>query len=162
VLVWRISLRTHARKAFSGEGASLEGGRWNPPGTAVVYTSGTLALATLELLVNISPEDLPLPLVAISAEIAASVGITRIKTAALPKNWRQYPAPAMLQEIGSEWVNAGEFAVLDVPSAVIPRESNFLLNPAHPQFEEIAVGTAELFDPDSRLKRSDTASGKRR
>src|SRR3990172_1776005 len=51
ITAWRIVKARHAANAFGGEGARVEGGRWNSPGTPVVYTSQSAALAALELLV---------------------------------------------------------------------------------------------------------------
>lgn len=67
--VWRITKRKHARRAFAGEGARLAGGRWNIPGTAIVYTSASLSLAALELFVHLDIETVPTDLVAVSAVI---------------------------------------------------------------------------------------------
>ena len=49
---WRITKARHAATAFTGGGAKAYGGRWNSPGTAVVYTAGSISLAILEMLVN--------------------------------------------------------------------------------------------------------------
>jgi RES domain-containing protein len=44
-------------------------------------------------------------------------------------------------------------AVLAVPSAVIPHELNYLLNPRHPHFKRIRVGRPEPFSFDPRLRK---------
>ena len=65
-----------AREPFQdldGEGARLHGGRWNSVGTPVVYTSSTLALAVLEMLVHVDPEDLPKDLVALRPDVPGKV-----------------------------------------------------------------------------------------
>ena len=71
VRVWRICKRAHA--AFDGEGARLAGGRWNRRGTRMVYASGSLSLAALEILVHCDPALLPADLVAIPADIPDSI-----------------------------------------------------------------------------------------
>ena len=71
--VWRICSRRRSRTALQGEGSRLYGGRWNPPGVSVVYTSGSLALAALEMFVNLDPEDMPQDLVSIGATIPDGV-----------------------------------------------------------------------------------------
>ena len=43
--VWRITSARFAATAFSGEGARLYGGRWNPKGWEVVYTAQSQSLA---------------------------------------------------------------------------------------------------------------------
>jgi RES domain-containing protein len=134
-------------------GARLAGGRWNRPGTAVVYTSETLALATLEYLVHVDADDLPADLAGRSAEILDAVAVRRLDASALPADWQRYPAPVTLADIGTEWVDRGETAVLAVPSAIIPFEWNYLLNPAHPQFTRVRVGRAQALSVDRRLLR---------
>ncbi|HMD96123.1 MAG TPA: RES family NAD+ phosphorylase [Terriglobia bacterium] len=153
MIVWRICLRQHARQAFRGEGARLYGGRWNPPGLAIVYCAESLALACLEVLVHVDLEDLPNELAAVSCEIPSSVKALRLEVSDLPFNWREYPSPESLQLIGQEWFRRKEFGVLSVPSAVIPAERNYLLDPLHPDFGKVVVRQPEPFSLDPRLWR---------
>lgn len=149
--VWRICARRHARNAFSGAGARLYGGRWNPPGIAVVYTAGSLSLATLELFVHLDPAHLPPDLAAISATIPDGVELETLSNNELSPRWRAYPALESAQEIGKRWAHRGDTAVLSVPSVVIPHERNFLLNPAHRQFSQIQTHRPEPFQFDPRM-----------
>lgn len=151
---WRICRAAFVRGAFSGRGAADHGGRWNRPGIPVVYTSSSLSLAALEYLVNIDVPDLPSDLVAIPAEIPAGIATRRVDARDLPSSWRSCPAPGALQMVGERWVRKGESAVLFVPSAVIPEESNILLNPAHPDFVRIRIGKPKSFALDPRLRRA--------
>lgn len=77
--------------------------------------------------------------------------VSRLDRKRLPKNWRSYPAPPELQLIGDEWVNLGASAVLEVPSAVIETDSNYLLNPRHPDFTAVTVMDPQGFEFDLRL-----------
>jgi RES domain-containing protein len=147
--VWRICRRKHS--AFDGEGARRAGGRWNRRGTAVVYTSATLSLAVLEYFVNLSPGDAPADLVRIAADLPEDLAVTPLDPAELPRGWRRYPAPESLAEIGTRWAEAAKTAVLAVPSAVVPEERNYLLNPAHPDFRRTSVGKPEPFSLDARM-----------
>ena len=151
IRVWRICARKFAKTAFSGDGARLYGGRWNPSGTAVVYTASALSLAALELFVNLDPEEIPSGLVAIEATIPDDVPIHTIEAASLPRHWRRYPAPVALQSIGADWIAAAHTAVLSVPSTVIPEERNYLLNPAHPDFHRLKIGPPAPFHFDPRM-----------
>lgn len=151
--VWRISKRKYANTAFSGEGTRLVGGRWTPRGVKAVYTSSSLALAALELLVHLEKEDIGTVFVAIAADIPDDLKIKEIARSQLPANWTATPAPEDLSLIGREWLEAGETAVLSVPSAVITVERNFLLNPEHPDFERIKINQPEEFGFDSRLQK---------
>ena len=149
VRVWRLCKRAHA--AFDGEGARLAGGRWNRRGTRVVYASETLALAALELLVHVDPGLAPEDLVAIPAEIPETLPTARVEPRDLLRGWRRYPAPDELAQVGTDWARAGKTAALWVPSALIPRERNVLLNPAHADFARIRIGAPERFAVDPRL-----------
>ncbi len=149
--VWRLCKRAHA--AFDGEGARRAGGRWNRRGTPVVYASQTLSLAALEMLVHADLSLLPPDLVAIAAELPEALAVARIEEAALPRSWRHYPPPEALARLGTDWARGLSSAALSVPSALVPAERNFLLNPLHPDFRKIRVGRPEPFSPDPRLYR---------
>jgi RES domain-containing protein len=112
-----------------------------------------LSLAALEYYVHLDPVDGPDDLVAVSAEIPDDVGRGEIGVQTLPPNWRDYPAPDALADLGTEWVGAGRTAVLVVPSALVPQERNLLLNPAHRDFRRIRPGTPEPFSFDPRMRR---------
>jgi RES domain-containing protein len=148
---WRLTTARFADTAFSGDGARRYGGRWNPKGTAVVYTAATLSLAMLELLVQDQP--LRARYVAVPADIPDDLAIERIDPADLPADWRDPAARDTLRRIGAEWVRRQDTAILAVPSAVIPIETNYLLNPAHPNFGRVAIGVPALLETDLRLLR---------
>ena len=152
--VWRICSRQHIAHAYDGEGARIFGGRWNHPGTRVVYTGATVSLAALELFVNLDPDVCPDDLVAIPAGIPRAVKVTRVERTDLPRCWQRYPAPVQLQDLGNRWVADGATAVLAVPSAVVPQERNYLLNPAHPDFRRMRIGRPESFRFDLRMWKS--------
>ena len=88
--VWRICSQKYAADAFNGEGAYREGGRWNPPGYHVVYTSVSLSLAALEHFVNLELDDLPLPMAALSADIPESVKTASLTIEDLPEIGRAH------------------------------------------------------------------------
>ena len=147
--VWRLCKRRHA--AFDGEGARRVGGRWNRRGSPVVYVSSSLSLAALELLVHADPALLPDDLVAVDADLPAALRRREISERELPRGWRRTPPPEALADLGAAWLASRETAVLAVPSALVPHERNFLLNPAHEDFPRIRVGTAVAFSLDPRL-----------
>jgi RES domain-containing protein len=153
VTAWRIVKGRHAPTAFDGEGARLEGGRWNSPGTPVVYTSQSAALAALELLVHLGRASTLRTYVMIPCTFDEAL-VVRLDSRRLPGNWRSYPAPPELQVIGDEWVREGDSAVLQVPSAVIATDSNYLLNPRHRDFKDIRVLSPQTFEFDPRLLKS--------
>jgi RES domain-containing protein len=151
MVVWRICSQTGIEEAFSGKGPQRNGQRWNPPGAAVVYTADSLALAAIEFFVNMDEQGPPDGLCAISARIPESTRVITVDAGALPPDWRRCTAPESLQEIGAAWLAGGESAVLAAPSAVIPEERIYLLNPAHPEFGAIAIGLPRPFQFDPRM-----------
>jgi RES domain-containing protein len=148
---WRIVKTARLRAAFDGEGARLHGGRWNSPGTALVYTAESQALAALELLVHLQSSQLLLSFSAVPASFDAK-SVEAVDPVRLPRGWRRYPASPALQQLGDRWAAELRSAVLQVPSAIVPDERNFLLNPAHPDFEKIRIGPPVPFEYDARLK----------
>jgi RES domain-containing protein len=145
---WRIVKARHAATAFDGEGARLLGGRWNSPGTRMIYTSATGALAALEMLVHLNRAITLHAYALISCDFDESV-VNDVEK--LPANWQSYPSPPQLQTIGDQWVRSGSSAVLRVPSAVIRNENNYLLNPDHSDFSRIKINNPEPFSFDLRL-----------
>jgi RES domain-containing protein len=153
VTAWRITKRKHARNAFSGEGAREFGGRWNNPGTAIVYTAQSQSLAALEMLVHLDSSELLQKYVLIGVELDESL-IKPVALSALPRHWRSDPPPPEIRSIGDAWVRTGSSAVFQVPSAVVPGENNFLLNPEHQDFAKLRFGKPLAFRFDPRLRGS--------
>ena len=148
--VWRITTRRFVDQAFPGEGAKRYGGRWNKVGQAVVYTAESRALALLEMRVQDAP--LHAHYVLIPASLPASVSMETFSDTSLPKNWRSLASRETLQLLGGQWLMQMRSCVLEVPSAVIPAERNFLINPLHPDFKPIALGLPELLETDLQLR----------
>ena len=146
---WRIVKEKYAASALSGEGARLNGGRWNAKGRPVIYTSASLALAALETLVHLNPRIL-LRYVAGSIRFDAAL-VEIIDPDALPTDWRAEPPPLSTQRLGDLWLTEARSAILEVPSVIVPAESNYLLNPAHADFRKVVIGKAEAFGFDPRL-----------
>jgi RES domain-containing protein len=150
ILAWRIIKQKHAKTAFTGEGARLYGGRWNSPSRPMVYTSESRALALAEILVHLESSGPISRYVTIRVEIDETF-VANIPSGDLPKNWRADPAPKRLQIIGDGWLVSQVSAVLRVPSAVVVGESNYLLNPSHPDFPRLKIKGSEKFLVDRRL-----------
>ena len=146
---WRIVKEKHVATALSGEGAAKTGGRWNPRGAAMVYASATCSLAALETLVHLNPQVL-FNYRTIRLEFDQSL-VERLRLAALPPDWKAEPPSLSTRRLGDEWAGALRSAILAVPSVVIPDETNYLLNPAHPDFGRIAISQPADFAFDPRL-----------
>ena len=80
------------------------------------------------------------------------VEIEEIDQACLEPNWSDISPPESLQKYGDDWIRAGRTAILCVPSAIVPVENNYLLNPAHPDFNRLIISPAEECSIDPRIK----------
>jgi RES domain-containing protein len=118
----------------------------------MVYIAEHASLAILEVLVHLGGAQLLPDHVLFGVEFDEAL-IEAVDEAALPEGWRAFPAPVGLRPIGHQWVVEGRSAVLSVPSAVVPSERLYLLNPQHPDFTEIQIGEAQAFPLDARLQR---------
>jgi RES domain-containing protein len=151
VHVWRLTRRAH--QALDGEGARLYGGRWNSEGVAVVYASATLALAALEYLVHVDPQDVPDDLVALRVDVPDAAAAETVAVADLPADWNTLDDHPACVARGDAWAAVGTALALRVPSAIVPEEGNVLLNPAHPGMRLVRVAAARPFAFDPRLPR---------
>lgn len=147
--VWRLARREHS--ALDGEGARRAGGRWNSPGIPVVYTASALSLAVLELLVHTDPDLVPNDLHAFEIDVPDSLPSSLLDISTLPSNWRQIPNHPGCRALGDRWLEGRSQALLGVPSAVVPEELNYLINPAHPDARLIQVVRSRAFSLDRRL-----------
>ena len=155
---YRLIKTKFAATAYSGEGARLYGGRWNCPGTAVVYLAGSVSLAMLEVLVHTEDatllESYSIGEVTYDDTKATASRPSLVTTFAakdLPSTWKDIPASHETQAIGDEWIAAGKTVLLKVPSVVAPGEFNLLLNPAHRDLAKLMIGPLAPFRFDARL-----------
>ena len=150
IRAWRIVNARNAATAFSGDGSRRSGGRWNSRGYRAVYLADSLALATLEVMVHgVSYETLQ-NYVCILATIPNKI-IQEVDQKSLHRNWRNDLPPAELRELGDRWLNEQKSAALKVPSAVIPVEFNYVLNPHHKDFGKIEIAEPLSLAFDKRL-----------
>lgn len=154
--IYRICRKKRVKsleEAFDGVGASKIGGRWNPRGMPAAYTSESISLAFLEILVHADLEDLPDDLVCVSAHIPDNVNVYELHISNLPKNWRDIdPAPLALATTGKNWIEKREFLLMSIPSVVIPSERNFIINPEHAEFHKLSDFKIQSFEIDPRLR----------
>jgi RES domain-containing protein len=150
ITAWRIVDPAYIDDAFTGEGPRRRGGRWSPAGVLVVYTASSVSLAMLEIIVR-TERALRLPEYALFSCSFPEAIVETLDRRRLPANWRDYPAPVELQQIGAEWLDSRESAVLEIPSAVVEQEVNYLLNPEHEDFRSIDIGEPRPFKLDPRL-----------
>ena len=148
MLVYRITKAMYADRLVASGGAA----RWNSRGQFVIYTAATRALACLENVVHRGSEGLSSTFRVMVIDIPDTIGIETVDPQTLPADWVDYQQYKSCQPIGGEWLNSNRSAVLRVPSAIIPNEWNYLLNPAHPDFSSIRLVQTEPFIFDPRIK----------
>jgi RES domain-containing protein len=136
--------------ANDGEGAKLFGGRWNHKGIPMIYRAETASLSALEVLANSA--NLPAGMALVEIEIPEYLPIVDVQTRELPAGWDYSVPSSASKDIGTEWARHKIAAVMSVPSVIIPRERNYLLNPLHHDFRQIRFGKAEPFVFDPRLR----------
>ena len=144
-----MSRQKYAR-SLSASGAS---NRWNFDGEFVMYTGSSRSLSTLELVVHRNAVQLaePYKMMVISVSDEERL-VTEVRQTDLPSNWRTVDAYSVLQDIGSEWYRSKRSLLLRVPSAVITREYNYLINVHHRDFNDnVALVRTEDYFWDERL-----------
>lgn len=151
VRAWRLVREKRAADAFTGEGARLYGGRWNPPGLRATYLSAARSLAALEVLVH-EAERVPSGRFLFFEVRFAEALIEEVSVDLLDADWRSYPPRKSTIEIGRRWIQSGTSAVLRVPSQMIPEESNYIVNPEHPRSEEVEIQDPQPFTFGPRMR----------
>jgi RES domain-containing protein len=149
--VWRIFPERFRATAFTGVGGLYAARRWNHLGTLMVYCATSPALATLELFVNLDPNEAPDDLLMAAVEIRDDQ-IEQLELELLPSDWRELNNLAC-RDFGSGWVASGRSMALRVPSAVVDGDWNVLLNPRHADFSKIQVAAHKPFRFDGRMFR---------
>ncbi|RYZ95140.1 MAG: RES domain-containing protein [Sphingobacteriaceae bacterium] len=135
-------------------GASGTPNRWNKSGQFVAYAASSRSLATLEMMARrscIMPSKIVYKMMVLSFNDDDSL-IRHIKASDLPQDWNKLNAYPKLQEIGSAWYSKQETLILKVPSAIVPREYNFVINTKHPLFSaNVNLVRSEAYFWDERL-----------
>ena len=154
MIVFRIEREKYLSTTLNGIGASIsEGYRWNSLNTRIVYTAETRALATLEVSVHLDlSEDLPDDRFYVEIEVPDEITIQEVKLEDLPNDWNSKPPSLTTQTIGDDFVNYNEAAILKVPSSIVTKEFNYLINPVHPDISKIKVLSTSKMMFDQRLK----------
>lgn len=152
VALWRIAAeqRTHPANDMSGTGAGLLGGRWNSPGTRMVYSSTTVSLAILESVVHLRLGSLPFNRYLVRVDVPDTVWDRR-EMLSLPAGWDSIPDGMVGRRAGDAWISTNRSPLLVVPSVIVPEESNVLINPSHPDARAIVASTVRKWIYDPRL-----------
>jgi RES domain-containing protein len=147
--VFRLSLSKYSRD-LSGLGAEKSGGRWNSRGAPMVYTSASRALCTAELAVHLPLGIIPHAYQLVTLEIQDRL-IDVLDLNVLPSDWNSLPHADATQKVGDHFVSEGKSLALKVPSAVVPGDFNFLINPGHKKMGLIRIIDIRDYDFDKRL-----------
>ncbi|MCS4510648.1 RES family NAD+ phosphorylase [Xylophilus ampelinus] len=155
VSLWRIATDTpdYTADDMRERGAETTGGRWNRAGMPVVYAATNIALATLETIVHFNTADLPLNRVLVRLDVPEKLWAARkiLALDAAPVGWNVFPAGRVSLDLGDAWLRSAASVLMEVPSAIVPEESNVLVNPRHPDVAAIAVARTRTFACDPRL-----------
>jgi len=151
ITAWRITKEKYQDTAFTGKGAEDSGGRWNSQGTRIVYASSSVSLSILEILVNLERNLVFSSYVVIPIRFDDSL-LFQLNDDDLPEGWAALPPPVTSQYVGDEWVISKSSLILGIPSAVVPIETNYMINPGHPGIDKITIGKPIPLPFDERLE----------
>lgn len=150
MLVFRLSRAKYANQ-LNGKGAAKSGNRWNSKGTEIIYTAESRALAMAEVAVHLQLTNLPQDFVMLEIEIPENLVVGEIDTSDLDDNWSDNPPHLNSQKLGDLFIQSGATCILRVPSAIVPGDFNYLMNPHHPNFPSIYLHKIVKFPFDNRL-----------
>jgi RES domain-containing protein len=150
MLIYRFGLKKFISD-LSGQGAKMYGGRWNSVGNAMLYTSYSPSLAMLEFTCNASGIAKTIQTSLLTLKLDSKVKIEIITLNDLPANWQQVPSPDSLKVIGNNWLKSNKTLALKVPSAIMPLESNLLINSIHKDFFKLEIENFVDMNIDSRI-----------
>ena len=148
-VVWRIARRPYALDR-AGLGARQNGGRWNFPGTAVIYAGRSIGIAALERFVHLAGV-VPPDLVLVRIKLPDRHSYEEPSLSALPSAWDAVPPAPNGMQFGTRWALESRSLVLYVPSVLVKEEGNAVLNPNHPQFALVTLTIERDFRYDPRM-----------
>lgn len=150
MLVYRISSPKYIED-LSGAGSKQYGGRWNDKGVAMVYFAESRAMAVMEVLVHLRPEDIDKDFILAEFEISDD-SILTINISDLPENWKEESEVETLKEIGNKFIKENKFLIMKVPSVIIEEDYNLVFNPNHPHSNKIKLIEKRIFKFDVKFK----------
>lgn len=150
MLIYRITKAEYAGQLTASGGPA----RWNSRNQFVIYTAASRSLACLENVVHRSGEGLASLFRVMVIDVPDGILIDTTEPETLPPDWTDYQQYGFCQQLGGNWLRQGQSVVLRVPSAIIANEWNYLLNPAHPDFQRVRLLQTEPFLFDPRIKQT--------
>lgn len=150
MLLYRIGSTRYANDLV-GEGAKLNGGRWNHIGTPCIYAAESRALALLEYTAHAKIHLIPRALSMVTFQVPDH-SIKTFTISQLPGNWKQFPHPLEARDYGTKFLKDNKFLLYRLPSVVIEEEMNVIINPSHPDIKLIKIIEVKDYSYDLRLK----------
>ncbi len=148
--VYRLAHASY--KDLSGAGGIYGSGRWHNKGRPILYTASSRSLAALERFVHESAASMP-KLKMLTIWVPDSLTIARYNEKQLPNDWDLLPDSEASRNFGSSWLLTDKEAGLQVPSAIVRGEYNLIVNPLHPEAQEIRIVDEVDFYYDARLQK---------
>ena len=147
MIVYRISNELY-KEDISGNGAAINGSRWNSKSIKMLYAGEYISLCMLESLVHLRKIDIPANQYLLSIQVP-DTKFQEIKFSKLKEKWQQHIN--YTQWIGDQFISNNQHLYLKVPSAIVPQEHNFLINPLHKDFKKVKITNSQLLELDKRL-----------
>lgn len=152
--LFRLTQKKFGAAPFNPIGAKLYGGRWNSKGTEALYFAESESLCCLEVFVHIKNDPQIIDQYDLYRIELPDRLIVKLDEEDLPNSWRNIPVSEQTQEIGDEFLNDPDpqFAALQIPSVISPRDRNYIVNVHHPEMKTIFDAHEKLsFTFDTRI-----------
>ncbi len=150
--IFRLTKARYQDNAFAGYGGLRSAGRWHQAGLPVVYASDTPAGALLEVIAHTEAVSLLTHAYALfTIDFEPDRHLLVLEPTVWPEDWRRLAWPRSTQRIGTRWFADQDSVILQVPSAIVPQQHNYLINPQHPHFQELKIEGPVPFEIDPRL-----------
>lgn len=150
MIVYRLCKSKYSHD-LTGSGAEKTGGRWNNKGVPMIYTSESRALCVAEIALHTPLGILPFDYEIVSIDLPGDMTVYRIKENELPANWLAMPHASQARKLGDFIIKQNKFLVIKAPSAVVPGDYSYLINPDHKDSYKIKILRVEEFNFEKRL-----------
>ncbi len=151
MLLYRIGATKYVND-ITGEGARLNGGRWNYVGVPCIYAGESRAIVLLEYSAHVSIHNIKRALSFTTFSVPDNSAL-ELKIADLPGNWKDFPHPKETRNTGTRLLNERTSLIIKIPSVIIQEEYIYLINPNHPRIGEVEVRAITDYSYDLRVKR---------
>lgn len=155
MIVYRVIREKFRHTPLSVEGSMRYGGRWNPKGIGVLYTTSTPELGLVETLAhapNVRYEDLPhywLSMIEIPDSLQSYTEFD------MPDFW-QDKTYDQTQYWLLDWLKNPTVLAVAVPSVIVPFSQNVIIHAAHALFNQVRLIEQQPIRIDERIWRIGT------